>query len=221
MNAEAPRRLRADAARNVERIIAAAREVFAEQGAEAQLDDIARRAGVGQATLYRHFASKEDLILTIVRRRFDEDVEPAMHRALADPDPWAGIVLLLETVLEVAAGERATFAAARGPAAFLGLASQYFDSLTVLLGRAQEAGLVRADLSGEDVPRLFTMLIAVQRLGSDPGDLLIGARSLGSEPNEGWRRYLVLLLDALRPAAATPLPPLTTRTMLTTRKSPR
>jgi AcrR family transcriptional regulator len=193
MNVPAPRRLRADAARNVDRIVLAAREVFAVAGAEAQLDDIARRAGVSEATLYRHFANKEQLINTVVRRRFADVVEPAIQRALGDEDPWQAVVTMLEAALTVAAEESGTFAAAGGPGMFLELATRYFDAFTVVLRRAQDARLVRADLAPEDLPRLTTMLISTTHVAGGPG--------------EGWRRYLMLLLDALRPAAATPLPP--------------
>ncbi|MFI0419446.1 TetR/AcrR family transcriptional regulator [Spongiactinospora sp. 9N601] len=209
MTAQAPRRLRADAARNVERIVAAAREVFTEKGAEGQLDDIARRAGVAPATLYRHFAGKEDLILAILRRRFTEDLEPAIRRAEADPDPWSALVTLLETALAITAEERPIFSVARNATAFFAITQEYFAFLWVTLRRAQDAGVVRADLTADDLPRLFTMIIGVQRLGSDFGEAIIGAQPEPA-PRDGWRRYLSLLLDSLRPAAATSLPPLHT-----------
>jgi AcrR family transcriptional regulator len=187
------RKLRADAARNVERIVAAAREAFAAHGAQAQLDDIARRAGVSGATLYRHFANKEQLINAVVRQRFTDVVEPAIERALGGEDPWHALVGMLEAALTVATEEKGTFEAG-GHGMFVELAAQYFDAFTVVLRRAQDAGLVRADVSPEDLPRLTGMLI--------------GTTHKEYGPDDAWRRYLALLLDALRPAAATPLPPL-------------
>jgi AcrR family transcriptional regulator len=167
MNVPAQRRLRADAARNVERIVLSAREIFAEQGVDAQLSDVAQRAGVGEATLYRHFANKEDLIRAVVGRRFDEDVHPVILRALRNPDPWQAMVAMLEIYMEMATHEKGALATARDPA-IVERASQYFESFAVVLQRAQDAGVVRADLLPEDLPRLTNMLIGAQRLGSDP-----------------------------------------------------
>lgn len=192
MDAVDSRRLRADAARNVERIVIAARETFAAQGAAAQLDDIARRAGVSEATLYRHFASKEQLVNAVIRQRFAEVVEPAIEHALDGEDAWQAMVTMLEAALSVAVEERGTFAAGGGPGMFVELAARYFDAFAGVLRRAQDAGQVRADLAPEDLPVLTIMLISASHKVREPGD--------------GWRRYLALLLDALRPAAATPLP---------------
>ncbi|MBV8931928.1 MAG: TetR/AcrR family transcriptional regulator [Kutzneria sp.] len=208
MSDPAPRRRRADAARNVEHIVLAARELFAEQGARAQLGSIARHAGVAEATLYRHFASKEELIHAVVERRFDEDVQPVIQNALRDADPWRAVVAMLGVVPTVAEVEQGTFAAAGNPAMFLGLASRYFESFAVVLRRAQQAGVVRADLTPEDLPRLTTMLVGAQSLGTDPDTIMAGTALCEGPSGDGWRRYLALLLDALRPAAATALPPL-------------
>jgi AcrR family transcriptional regulator len=191
MNTLTSRKLRADAVRNAERIVVAARETFAARGAAAQLDDIARRAGVSDATLYRHFANKEQLIGAVIRRRFADVVEPAIADALAGADSWDAVVTMLEAALTVATEESGTFAAGAGPGMFVELAARYFDAFAVVLRRAQEAGEVRSDLSPADLPALTMMLISTVR-----------------EPGAGWRRYLALLLDALRPAAATSLPPL-------------
>ena len=78
--------LRADAERNRERILAAARDVFAERGLDAPLESIARRAGVGQATLYRRFATRQDLLVAAFGPRLAAYTE-AIDRALKDPDP--------------------------------------------------------------------------------------------------------------------------------------
>ena len=90
-----PRPLRVDAARNQERILAAAREAFAEQGLDVGVQEIARRAGVGKGTLFRHFASKDALIAAIF-----EDlalaIEASADRALEDADPWRGLATFLE-----------------------------------------------------------------------------------------------------------------------------
>lgn len=187
------RRLRADAARNAERIVRAARTAFLESGTDVALDEVARRAGVGVATLYRRFPSKDDLILAIVEWRYAEQVEPVTTRALADPDPWHGLVATLDAAVTMAADEHAIFTVARDPARLLeALTARFFAELATVVRRGQEAGLVRADLTPDDLPPLVFMLISTLRV-TEPG-------------GTGWRRYLALLLDALRPGAAGPLP---------------
>jgi AcrR family transcriptional regulator len=190
--APAPRR-RSDAARNAGRIVTAAREVFLELGTDASLDEVARRAGVGVATLYRHFASKEALYQAIVALRFVETIDPVLVRARQDADPWRAVVEVLSAALELAAGERPILVAGRGRG-LLGddLRSRFMASFTQLVRRAQRAGVIRADLDAADLPRLVMMLIGTVWLPEDPA--------------RGWQRYLSLMLDALRPAAATPLP---------------
>jgi AcrR family transcriptional regulator len=187
------RPLRADAARNAERIVRAGRAAFLESGADVALEEVARRAGVGVATLYRRFPSKDDLILAIVEWRYAEQVAPVTTRALADPDPWRGMVATLDAAVTIAAEEQAVFHAARDPARLVGaLMTRFFSELATVVRRGQEAGVVRADLTADDLPPLVFMLISTLRV-TEPG----GA---------GWRRYLALLLDALRPGSATPLP---------------
>lgn len=207
MNTQAPRPLRADAVRNIERIILAAHEVFTEQAADAQLSEIARRAGVGEATLYRHFANKEDLIRAVIEQRFEQHVRPVIQQALSDPDPWQAMVTMLEVCMEKITINAGTYAAAPDPAIVAGIASRYTESFAVVLRRAQDAGAVRGDLIPADLSRLINMLIAAQRLGSDPSNLIATPR-LGNNPSQAWRRYLALLLDALRPTATSALPPL-------------
>src|SRR3954447_25042958 len=81
--------LRADAARNRAAIVGAARQVFAEQGLDAPLDDIARRAGTGNATLYRRFPTRGDLVAAVFADRMEEHLD-AVEAGLAEPDPWRG-----------------------------------------------------------------------------------------------------------------------------------
>src|SRR4051794_29857649 len=94
--------LRKDAARNRERLIAAGRDLFAQRGLDATLNDVAHHAGVGVATAYRRFTNKEELIEAIWRQQVDE-LEAILHEALATPDPWDGLVLYLEHSLAVQA----------------------------------------------------------------------------------------------------------------------
>lgn len=185
---------RADAARNAGRILESGRLAFAELGPQVRLEEIAKRAGVGVATLYRHYPSKEELISAIFGWQYEEKVEPVVREALADPDPWHAMVMLLEAGLQLAEREAKLFSAAKETGSLLaGLATDYLGTVETVVQRAQDAGQVRADLQPHDLPRLVFMLVSTIRLTP--------------EPNGGWRRYLALMLDALRPDAATELPP--------------
>jgi AcrR family transcriptional regulator len=191
---QASRRLRADAARNSKRILRAAREVYADEGPDALLDEVARRAGVGRATLYRRFPNKEELIGAAIDQIVAEQITPAIERALSDDNPRSGLITLFETVLSLVDREHNLVAAARASGAITPEASASFrQAIAELTRRAQRADLIRADLVPDDMLRIVAMLI--------------GALSTTNPDSEGWRRYLALVLDALSPAAANPLPP--------------
>src|SRR5579875_592045 len=100
------RRLRADAARNRQRLIDAAAEVFAARGLDATLDDIARHAGVNVATAYRHFANKHELAHEFLAQCVDKAVALA-EQAAAEPDPWQGLTLFIEQSLQMMTANRA------------------------------------------------------------------------------------------------------------------
>lgn len=194
MTTDASRRLRADAVRNSERILRAARETYAEAGPDASLEDIARRAGVGIATLYRRFPDKGALVWAALDQSIAEVINPAMEQALSDDDPRRGLTTLLEAALSMVARERNTLAAAKNVGATVAdVTTKFFESLTLLARRGQDAGLIRADLVSDDLHRIMVMLIGV--LWTMDAD------------SEGWRRYVALILDALSPVAAGPLPP--------------
>jgi AcrR family transcriptional regulator len=188
--------MRTDARRNAERIVRAAEQVFTESGTEVPLDEIARRAGVGTATLYRHFGSKAELARAVVEHAFAEQVEPALHRALDDSqDALTTLVTALEAVMTMIAQNRNALEAAKQPGQFpTGLVGHFYGRLGITLARAQQQGTVRADLHAEDLPRLTMMVLNTMWLNDLP---------------DNWRRYLMLLLDALQPGAARPLPPIT------------
>ncbi|MFC4012028.1 TetR/AcrR family transcriptional regulator [Nonomuraea purpurea] len=188
------RHLRADAARNVGRILRAARAAFAEDGPDVLLEEIARRAGVGIRTLYRHFPHKGDLVRAILDQSVAEDLTPAVARALDDENPLRGFTTLIEAAMTVVAREQNTLAAAKNAGSLTpDLSIAFFEALTELTQRAQRAGLVRADLVPGDLPRVMAMLTSVL-WSMDP-------------ESEGWRRYLTLVLDGLSPTAASTLPP--------------
>src|SRR5215217_7673181 len=100
------RPLRADARRNRERILKAARAVFADQGIDAQIDDVAKRAKVGVGTVYRHFPTKEALRDALVRERFDE-IAGYAREALEREDAWEGFCELIWRAAERNAADRA------------------------------------------------------------------------------------------------------------------
>ncbi|MFZ3475627.1 TetR/AcrR family transcriptional regulator [Streptomyces sp. 4.24] len=190
---DAPKPLRADAVRNVEKIVRAARDVYAQVGPDAPLDEIARRAGVGIATLFRRFPDKAALLRAVLDQQFTQDVRPAIDRALADGDPRRGLTAVIEAALTSAAAEHHVLTAARNAGVFSAQTSaRFFDALDPLVTRGQQAGVIRGDLVPDDLKRIMSMLVSVLWT-MDPTE-------------DGWRRYVTLLLDGLNPTAATPLP---------------
>lgn len=183
--------MRADATRNARKIVAAATEVWAEHGPDAPLDEIARRAGVGVATVFRRFSSKDDLVRACLEQAIADELEPTLERAAADADPWNAVVVTLEATAAMVAHHRSTVAAARDPDAVTGrLQRPLVEAIWPVLARAQEAGVVRGDLEPTDVPVLISMLRSTMR---------------AEEAGEQWRRYLALLLDGLHaPPGARP-----------------
>jgi AcrR family transcriptional regulator len=189
-------RLRSDAARNRRRLLAAASEAFAERGLEVGVDEIARRAGVGTGTLYRRFPTKDALIAAVQSERFDELAELA-DAALAVDDAWDAFTAFMVAVVERQATDRGfrdiiSLRLRREHQLAPGRA-RVQDLLRQLVRRAQADGAIRDDVSLEDV----TVLIW--------GAGRIVESTVDVDP-EFWRRYLTLVLDALRAPPGTPLP---------------
>ncbi len=139
------RRLRADAARNRQRLIDAAAEVFAARGLDATLDEIARHAGVNVATAYRHFANKHELAREFLRQCVDRAVAVA-EEAAAEPDPWVGLTQFLERSLDMIASNRALVDVLKrehGAEQFDELLQRTLVPLDKLLARGHQAGVVR------------------------------------------------------------------------------
>ncbi|MFI7136065.1 TetR/AcrR family transcriptional regulator [Nonomuraea sp. NPDC050153] len=193
MATDTERPLRADAARNAERIVRTARAAFADLGPDAPLEEIARRADVRIRTLYNHFPSKADLVRAALDQSINEHLAPAAERALTDDDPLRGLLSLIEAAMSLAARELNTLAAARNAGTLTAeVYTPFYETLTLLAQRAQDAGLIRADLVPDDLPRIMAMLTSTLWT-MDPG-------------TDGWRRYLALMLEGLAPAATNPLP---------------
>jgi AcrR family transcriptional regulator len=183
-----PRGLRADAARNRQRLIAAAAEVFAARGFDATLDDIARYAGVNVATAYRHFANKHELAHEFLRQCIDRQAA-IVEEAAAVPDPWAGLTQFLERSLEQLASNRALFDVLTRDydgEYFAELVRRIMAPLERLLARCREAGVIRADIAATDFAAIIEMLSAV----TDPG-----VSGLPYLPH----RFIGLILAGLRP----------------------
>jgi AcrR family transcriptional regulator len=178
---------RADAIRNRERVIAAARTVFAERGIEAGVPEVAARAGVGKATVYRSFPSKEHLIAAVVIDRM-EDFERSARELADEPDAWAALrKLLTEKAVEHCADRTLASAVQAGAASeLLGEARQrMWDAVRELMDRAKEQGTMRASATTEDL-RVLWGGVARTLTADDVDDV------------EEWRRYARLALDALR-----------------------
>ena len=186
--ADAERPLRRDAARNRERILEAAGEIFATRGLEVTLDDIAHHAGVGVGTVYRRFRDKEELIDALFDDRMDAIVTAA-ENALAAGDPWLGLEGFFVDIFELQAADRGlrelAFAGQHGRARVARVRAQLEPLVEELVARGQASGDVRGDLSADDIPILQKMLAQVIDIAGDVSPGL-------------WRRYLGIVLDGLR-----------------------
>ncbi|MFC5782350.1 MULTISPECIES: helix-turn-helix domain-containing protein [Streptomyces] len=207
--------LRADARRNRERVLAAARAVFAEHGIDAPMATVARRAGVGVATLYRHFPTRDALVRGAFAQQMDTCVR-ALTEALAAPDPWQGFQQLIETVCALQREERGFPAAF--VAAFPDSTSEHAQArqraerdFTTLVRRAQASGALRADFHPSDLA--MVLLAHCGLVTALPGD---GAAS---------RRLVAYLLQSFRADTASELLPpptaLTLRSLPIAADSPR
>jgi AcrR family transcriptional regulator len=203
------RRLRADAVRNRDAIVAVARDVFAEQGLEAPLELIAARAGVGIATLYRRFPTREKLVAAALTEKVAEYAEAA-EQALAVADPWSGFAGFVQRICELQASDRGlsdllsmTLSADEQIEQLRRTAN---DRVITLIERAKADGTLRQDFAGEDLVLLLIATAEVMHVtrADAPG---------------AWRRFVALALDAFRRqhSPGLPEPPTTaqmTRAML-------
>jgi AcrR family transcriptional regulator len=182
--------LRADARRNREKVLAAARAVFADQGVDAQMDDVARRADVGVGTVYRHFPTKDALITALTDELFSVIAAHAREMLELD-DPWEAFLEAMWFGAEKTAGDRA-FAEILGEAKGLPRTCPGKENLIrttgELMRRCIEAGRMRPDAMIDDIPLLMCG---------------IGSAIAMPHPHpEAWRRHLQIVLDGLRAEAA-------------------
>ena len=162
-----PKRLRADAERNRQRLVDAATELFRERGLEVGVGEIAERAGVGRGTLFRNFPSKDALVIAVVVERIRESIERG-RALLSEEDPSSAVFALIDEAIERQAEDRALFEALAGDwIAHPEIRAAHDDMLAVLeqiLDRAQAAGSIRADVSAVDVMLAIKGVCEVQRL---------------------------------------------------------
>lgn len=190
-------RLRADAARNREAIMAAAREVYRQRGLDAPFDEIARQAGVGNATVYRHFPSRCALVAAVfadVLRR----INGAAQEALADPDPWTGFATHVRFLCHLQATDRGLAdlltTEVTGAPELEQLRNHAYRSFVRLAQRAKAAHALRADFVPED---LVILLMANAGLVH---------RTATAAPT-AWKRFVDLSLDGLRTNTASTAAP--------------
>jgi AcrR family transcriptional regulator len=186
--------VRQDVARNRARLVQAAREVFAEQGLDATLDDVARHAGVGTGTAYRHFANKQELAAEVLQQSAVQIVADA-EDALEVADPWLALAGFFETSSARQAVDRGLHQAliGRGSTSRSPLRDQLVVSVTELFARAKAAGVLRDGIEATDAAAIFAMLGPAFDISS------------AVQPDL-WRRYLALLLDGIRASDRGPLP---------------
>src|SRR5947209_999268 len=169
--------LRADARRNLERVLDAAAEVFAEDGPEASIDEIARRAGVGHGTVFRRFPTKNDLMFAVIERRVEE-MRAIAEESLAARDPGAAFFDFVLRVAELSMSTPGLHKCVAECGEKPGAAE--LEALGVkIVARAQQAGALRADLNPAEV-----------------GPFIRAA--LTAAPAGTWRTYLDVVLDGIR-----------------------
>lgn len=214
----ASRPLRKDAELNRGRLLDAARKLFAERGLDVGLNEIARHAGVGVGTAYRHFPDKEQLITVLFEQRLTEIVTLAT-RALDDPDSWQSLATFLDQWLQLHLRDRSLTEIFTNPELGQPRLDEARDRIAPLLDaladRAREHGRARSDFHGTDVFFIqLTLTGLVDRTRALAPDL--------------YRRYLAMLLEGARadpdPTAELPVPPLgvaQTHTVMTSSRHPR
>ena len=192
---EAGRTLRADARRNRQAVIDAAKQLFAEQGLDAQIPDLARHAGVGVGTVYRHFPTKEQLIAAIAAEHFDRLAARA-RESLESADPWDGLCDFIRFSVQIQADDRGLSEVMGSRPVVIDTAARAAGLVEVseeLVRRAQDSGQLRPDVDWQDIPMIICGLGHVTHDGPPP--------SAGR-----WPRLVELILDGLRAPCSGSLP---------------
>src|SRR5438067_11781262 len=189
------RALRADARRNREAVIAAAKKLFADQGLDAQMPDVAKAAKVGVGTVYRHFRTKEELIAALANDRFERLAEKARESLEAD-DAWEGVADFIRFSAQIQADDRGLCEVMGSRPGVMGAAADAAglpELCDRLVKRAQRSGQLRRDLTWEDVPMIACGLGGIAQAAVGPG----AGR---------WPRLVEIILDGLRAPGSGKLP---------------
>jgi len=195
-NGPAAQPLRSDAERNRERITAAARKVFARDGLGASMASVAREAGVGIATMFRRFPTKEELVDAVFFDRMDAYAD-AVAVALDDPDPWNGFVVYIETACAMQAADSGfadvvttTFPTAK---ALERRRNEAYEGMVELISRAKATGRLREDFDSSDLVLLHMANAGV-------------VNATGDAAPDAWRRVVALFIQSFETPARGPLP---------------
>jgi AcrR family transcriptional regulator len=186
---------RVDVRRNRARLLEAARELFASRGVDVSVREIARDAGTGIATVYRHFPTRDDLVDAVLEEVFEELVAAGEH-SLAHAEAWSGFAELVEHALSLCARNRGltdVLETQRGRRRAATMRRRIRPVFAELVERAQLQGTLRPDFTPRDVPLLFWSITGV-------------IETAGHVAPDLWRRQLAFVLDGLRVRPATPLP---------------
>lgn len=193
--ADADRALRADARRNRAAVIEAAKRLFAEQGLEAQMPDVAKQANVGVGTVYRHFPTKDELIGALVAERFERLAQKA-REGLQTPDPWEGISDFIRFAAEIQADDRGLCEVMCSRPEMMNAAAFAVglpELCERLVKRAQRSGQLRRDLTWEDIPMIACSLGRITQTTTGPA-------------TGRWPRLVEIVLDGLRAPGSGKLP---------------
>jgi AcrR family transcriptional regulator len=187
--------LRADARRNREAVIAAAKKLFADEGLDAQMPDVAKVAKVGVGTVYRHFPTKEALIAALAAERFERLAEKARESIEAE-DPWEGLCDFIRFSAQIQADDRG-LCEVMGSRPEVMSASAYAVGLDELcdqlVKRAQRSGDLRKDLDWEDIPMIACSLGRITPAEQGPA---VGR----------WTRLFEVIIDGLHAPGSAKLP---------------
>lgn len=181
------RPLRADAARNRARVLEVAYRMFADEGLSVPIDDIARRAGVGAGTVYRHFPTKDDLYRAVIKDRLRHVTDAGRELLASDGQRGDSLFTFLRSMGQCGDTDRGLVEALAGigfdiNAAVPGAEAEFLDLVGGMLRAAQSAGTVREDVTVPEVKALMVACQAAQGCNADVAD-----------------RVVELVLDGLRP----------------------
>lgn len=186
--------LRADARRNREAVVAAAKKLFADQGLDAQMPDVAKTAKVGVGTVYRHFPTKDDLIAALAAERFERLADKA-RESLETEDPWKGLCDFIRFSAQIQADDRGLCDVMGSRPEVMGASAEAvgLDKLcNQLVKRAQRSGDLRRDIAWEEIPMIACAL---------------GGITKAHGPGAGrWPRLVEIVLDGLRAPGDAKLP---------------